>query len=78
MLNLNQLSSGIIDCQDTYKKLSGPTLKVKNIKNGGFYLIDNEIARIEKSETHLILVDIDNGIWLLNDTLTWLKNDCKY
>lgn len=48
-------------------------IEVKNIKNGGFYLTDNEIARIENSETHLILVDIDNGIWLLKNNSTWLK-----
>lgn len=48
-------------------------IEVKNIKNGGFYLTDNEIARIEKSETHLILVDVDNGIWLLKNNSTWLK-----
>lgn len=48
-------------------------IEVKNIKNGGFYLTDNEIARLEHSETHLILVDIDNGIWLLKNNSTWLK-----
>ncbi len=48
-------------------------IEVKNIKNGGFYLADNEIARLEHSETHLILVDIDNGIWLLKNNLNWLK-----
>lgn len=48
-------------------------IEVKNIKNGGFYLTDNEIARLEHSETHLILVDIDNGIWLLKNDSTWLK-----
>lgn len=48
-------------------------IEVKNIKSGGFYLTDNEIARLEHSETHLILVDIDNGIWLLKNNSTWLK-----
>lgn len=48
-------------------------IEVKNIKNGGFYLTDNEIARLEHSETHLILVDIDNGIWLLKNNSNWLK-----
>ena len=28
---------------------------------------------MEHSETHLILVDIDNGIWLLKNNSTWLK-----
>ena len=31
-------------------------IEVKNIKSGGFYLTDNEIARLEHSETHLIHV----------------------
>ncbi len=48
-------------------------IEVKNIKTGGFYLTDNEIARLEHSETHLILVDIDNGIWLLKNNSNWLK-----
>lgn len=48
-------------------------IEVKNIKNGGFYLTDNEIARLEHSETHLILVDIGNGIWLLKNNSYWLK-----
>lgn len=55
-------------------------IEVKNIKNGGFYLSDNEIARLEHSETHLIFVDIDNGIWLLKNNANWLKkriNDIK-
>lgn len=54
-------------------RLFGYGIEVKNIKNGGFYLTDNEIARLEHSETHLILVDIDNGIWLLKNNSTWLK-----
>ena len=54
-------------------RLLGCGIEVKNIKNGGFYLTDNEIARLEHSETHLILVDIDNGIWLLKNNSTWLK-----
>ena len=49
-------------------------IEVKNIKYGGFYLTDNEIARLEHSETHLVLVDIDNGIWLLKNNSNWLKN----
>lgn len=48
-------------------------IEVKNIKNGGFYLTDNEIARLEHSETHLLLVDIDNGIWLLKNNSNWIK-----
>jgi hypothetical protein len=51
----------------------GIGLEVKNIKSGGFYLSDNEIARLENTETHLILVDIDNGIWLLKNNSRWLK-----
>jgi hypothetical protein len=54
-------------------RLFGCGIEVKNIKSGGFYLTDNEIARLEHSETHLILVDIDNGIWLLKNNSTWLK-----
>lgn len=49
-------------------------LEVKNIKNGAFYLTDNEIARLEKTNTHLILIDIDNGIWLLKNDSIWLKD----
>ena len=49
-------------------------MEVKNIKNGGFYVTDNEIARLENTETHLIFVDIDNGIWLLKNNSIWLKN----
>jgi len=48
-------------------------LEIKNIKSGGFYLTDNEIARLEATSTHLILVDIDNGIWLLKNNSAWLK-----
>lgn len=48
-------------------------IEIKNIKNGGFYLTDNEIARLVHSETHLGLVDIDNGIWLLKNNSNWLK-----
>lgn len=48
-------------------------LEIKNIKNGGFYLSDNEIALLENHKTNLILVDIDNGIWLLKSTSLWLK-----
>jgi len=49
-------------------------LEIKNIKNGSFYLSDNEIAHIENNKTVLILVDIDNGIWYLNNTSIWLNN----
>ncbi len=49
-------------------------IEIKNIKSGGFYLTDNEIARLEHSETHLIFVDIDNGIWLLKNNSDWIKN----
>ncbi len=49
-------------------------IEIKNIKSGSFYLTDNEIARLEHSETHLILVDIDNGIWLLKNNSDWIKN----
>lgn len=46
---------------------------MKNIKSGGFYLTDNEIARLLCSQTHLVFVDIDNGIWLLKNNSRWLK-----
>lgn len=49
-------------------------LEIKNIKYGSFYLSDNEIAHIESNKTTLILVDIDNGIWVLNNSSIWLKN----
>ena len=49
-------------------------IEVKNIKSGGFYLTDNEIARLLCSQTHLIFVDIDNGIWLLKNNSKWLQN----
>lgn len=49
-------------------------LEIKNIKSGSFYLSDNEIARLDKTNTHLILVDIHNGIWLLHNKSLWLKN----
>lgn len=49
-------------------------IEVKNIKSGGFYLTDNEIARIENTDTNLILVDVDNGIWLLKHDSVWLHN----
>ena len=52
-------------------------LEIKNIKSGAFYLSDNEIARLENTNTHLILVDIDNGIWLLKKESLWLKNAIK-
>ena len=49
-------------------------LEIKNIKSGSFYLSDNEIACLENNVTVLILIDIDNGIWALNNSSTWLKN----
>lgn len=49
-------------------------LEIKNINSGSFYLSDNEIARLDKTDTHLILVDINNGIWLLHNKSLWLKN----
>lgn len=49
-------------------------LEIKNIKHGSFYLSDNEIAHIENNKTTLILVDIDNGIWVLSNSSIWLKN----
>lgn len=49
-------------------------LEIKNIKSGSFYLSDNEIAHIENKKTVLVLVDIDNGIWVLNNNSAWLKN----
>lgn len=49
-------------------------LEIKNIKSGSFYLSDNEIAYLENNMTVLILIDIDNGIWALNNSSTWLKN----
>lgn len=55
-------------------------IEVKNIKYGSFYLTDNEIARLTCSQTHLILADIDNGIWLLKNNAKWLHkiiNDIK-
>ncbi len=48
-------------------------LEVKNVKSGGFFLSDNEIARIELAETHLVLVGIHNGVWLLKNNSEWLK-----
>lgn len=47
-------------------------IEVKNIKYGSFYLSDNEIARLTRSQTHLILVDINNGIWLIKNNAIWL------
>ena len=48
-------------------------LEIKNVKSGGFYLTDNEIARLESTTTHIILVDIDNGVWLLKNDSGWLR-----
>ena len=52
-------------------------LEIKNIKNGAFFLSDNEIARLENTVTHLVFVDIDNGIWLLKNNSIWLKKTIK-
>lgn len=49
-------------------------LEIKNIKNGYFYLSDNEIALIENNKTILILIDIDNGIWIVKRGSLWLKS----
>ena len=48
-------------------------LEVKNISSGAFYLTDNEIAYLDRCLTHIILVDINNGIWLLKNNSNWLK-----
>lgn len=52
-------------------------LEVKNIKSGTFFLSDNEIARLENTETHLVLIDIDNGIWILRNCSLWLNKTIK-
>ncbi|MDE5562518.1 MAG: hypothetical protein K2J01_03100 [Clostridiales bacterium] len=52
-------------------------LEIKNIKSGYFFLTDNEIARLENTQTHLILIDIDNGIWLLKNNAIWLENSIR-
>lgn len=49
-------------------------LEIKNIKSASFYLTDNEIAHIESNKTILVLVDIDNGIWVLGKNSVWLKD----
>jgi hypothetical protein len=48
-------------------------IEIKNIQSGSFYLTDNEIAHLESGKTHLILVDLDNGIWLLKNNSDWLR-----
>lgn len=55
-------------------KIHNIGIEIKNIKSGSFYLSDNEIAHLEKNKTFLILVDIDNGIWVLNKNSSWLEN----
>ena len=55
-------------------KLFGFGLEIKNIKSGSFFLSDNEIALLENQKTDLVLVDIDNGIWLVRNSSPWLKN----
>jgi len=52
-------------------------LEIKNVKGGAFFLTDNEIARLENTNTHLILVDIDNGIWFLQNDSLWLRQTIK-
>ena len=52
-------------------------LEIKNIKSGSFYLTDNEISLLLKHKTHLILVDVDNGIWLVKNNSKWLNNIIK-
>ena len=52
-------------------------LEVKNIKSGSFYLTDNEIYQLENKLSHLILVAIDNGIWLLKNKSGWLQDTIK-
>ena len=49
-------------------------LEIKNIRSGSFFLSDNEIAYLQNKKTHLILVDIDNGIWLLKNNSKWLSD----
>lgn len=49
-------------------------IEIKNIKSGSFFLTDNEIAYLTNGLTHLILIDINNGIWLLKNNAFWLNN----
>lgn len=51
--------------------------EIKNIKSGSFYLSDNEIGLLLLKQTSLILVDIDNGIWLLKNDSKWLEKTIK-
>jgi len=52
-------------------------IEVKNIQTGHFYLTDSEIGCLERCETHLILIAIDNGIWLIKNDSSWLKDRIK-
>ena len=51
--------------------------EIKNIKSGSFYLSDNEIGLLLLKQTSLILVDIDNGIWLLKNDSKWVEKTIK-
>lgn len=51
--------------------------EIKNIKSGSFYLSDNEIGLLLLKKTSLMLVDIDNGIWLLKNDSKWLEKTIK-
>lgn len=46
--------------------------EIKNIARGSFYLSDNEIAQLLNDETILVLVDIDNGIWMFPKKSSWI------
>ena len=52
-------------------------LEIKNIKSASFYLTYNEIEQILNKRTHLVLVDINNGIWLLKNNSNWLMSVIK-
>ena len=49
-------------------------IEIKNIQSGSFYLSDNEIAHLEYKKTYLVLIDIDNGIWVLKNNSQWLND----
>ena len=51
----------------------GMGIEIKNIKSGTFYLSDNEIAYLINGKTHIVFVDVDNGIWCLKSNSNWLK-----
>ena len=46
--------------------------EIKNIASGSFYLSDNEIAQLLEGETILVLVDINNGIWMFPKKSSWI------